>query len=149
VRARADQRAWAVSDQGRGSGLADWAQCQGHRRPTDGSGRWAHVRKAVSRDLGHAIGIGRWGSNAGGFCGCGRHRVCSTEVKSPDLGRVWAARVPKSPGLARIGEENRRTHWWGPGHETGARDGRTEEGELQAVWGNSSEESRPREEAIE
>jgi hypothetical protein len=36
----------------------------------------------------------------------GRCRSCSSTVKLPELGRVWATGVPGSPGLARIGEEN-------------------------------------------
>jgi hypothetical protein len=52
----------------------------------------------------------RSGSNGGdqrrGGYSYGRWRSCSSMVKPPELGRVWATRVPRSPGLARIGEEN-------------------------------------------
>jgi hypothetical protein len=65
--ARPDQRARVVSDRGRGGGLNGRARCQGHRRPTDGSGRRAHVREAVSHDLGRAIRIERWRSTPGGL----------------------------------------------------------------------------------
>jgi hypothetical protein len=57
-----------------GGALTDRAQCQGTRALTDGPGRRARVREAVSRDLGRAIKIGRGRSNrdggtaAGGAC---------------------------------------------------------------------------------
>jgi hypothetical protein len=76
---------------GRGSGLTAWAHYQGHKRPTGGSRRRAHVREAVSGDPNHAMEIGWPKSSTGGL---------------PELGRVWATAVPRSPGLARIGEEN-------------------------------------------
>jgi hypothetical protein len=43
--------------------LTDRAQRQGTRALTDGPGRRARVREAVSRDLGRAIEIGRGRSN--------------------------------------------------------------------------------------
>jgi hypothetical protein len=46
--ARTDQRARAVSDRGRGGRLTGRAQCQGHRRPIDGSRRWARVFEAYT-----------------------------------------------------------------------------------------------------
>jgi hypothetical protein len=63
-RASADRRANDVSD--RGGALTDRAQRQGTRALTDGPGRRARVREVVSRDLGHAIEIGRERSNREG-----------------------------------------------------------------------------------
>jgi hypothetical protein len=71
MRARTDQRARAVSDQGQGDGLTGRAQCQRHMWPTDGFRRWARVRKAVSRDLGHAIENRRLRSTPRGFAAAG------------------------------------------------------------------------------
>jgi hypothetical protein len=127
TRARTDQRARAFSDRGRGDRLTGRAQCQGHIRPIDGSGHWERVRKAVSRGLGRAIENRRLRSTLG-VCGCGRRRSCSSAVKSPELGRVWAIGVPRSPGWPGSAIRTRRTHLWGSGHETGTRDGRTAEG---------------------
>jgi hypothetical protein len=59
--------------------------------------------EAVSRDLGHAIKIGRGRSDQGGE----RLRAAlllSVAVKSPELGHARARVVPGSPGLGREGE---------------------------------------------
>jgi hypothetical protein len=63
-------------------------------------------------------------------------------VRSPELGRVWAATVPRSPGLVRIVEEGSVNKLLGFWPRDRARDERTEEGELQAGRGNSGEEYR-------
>jgi hypothetical protein len=49
-----------------GGALTDRAQRQGMRALIDGPGRRAHVREAVSNDLGRAIEIGRGRSNREG-----------------------------------------------------------------------------------
>jgi hypothetical protein len=56
-----------------GGALTERAQHQGMRALTDGPGRRARVREAVSRDLGRAIKIGR-GRFDRGVDGYGRRR---------------------------------------------------------------------------
>jgi hypothetical protein len=48
ARARTDQWAKVLSDQGGESGLTGRARCQVHRRPIGGSGRRVRVHKAVA-----------------------------------------------------------------------------------------------------
>jgi hypothetical protein len=45
--------------------------------------------------------------------------------------------------------KTRRTHWWGYGHETRVREGRTTKERLRAARDNSGEEFRPLGEAID
>jgi hypothetical protein len=52
-------------------------------------------------------------------------------------------------GWPELKRKTRRTHWWGCGHETGVREGRTTEERLRAGRGNSGEEFRPRGGAID
>jgi hypothetical protein len=47
-------------------------------------------------------------------------------------------------GWPETKRSTQETHWWGFGHETGVREGRTAEERLRAGRGNSVEESRPR-----
>jgi hypothetical protein len=61
----ADRRARGVSDR-EGDGLTDQAQRQGTQALTGGSERRAHMREAVSRDVGRAIKIGRGRSTGRG-----------------------------------------------------------------------------------
>jgi hypothetical protein len=60
--------------------------------------RYPKIWAMLSRSDG---GDQRWG-----FCDCGRHRSCSSAVKSSELGQVWAIGAPRLPRLARIGKEN-------------------------------------------
>jgi hypothetical protein len=43
--------------------------------------------------------------NARKVYGCGRHCSCSSGVRSPEPGRVWATAVPRPLGLVRIVKE--------------------------------------------
>jgi hypothetical protein len=102
--ASADKRARGVNNRG-GGALTERTQRQGMWVLTDGPGRRARVREAVSRDLGHAIKIGRGRSDRGGE----RLRAApllSSAMKSPELGRVRAMAVPGSPELVREGEDD-------------------------------------------
>jgi hypothetical protein len=83
--------------------LTERAQRQGTRALTDGPGRRARVREAVSRNLGRAIKIRRERSDRGGE----RLRAApllSTVVKSPKFVQAHARVVLGSPGLGREGE---------------------------------------------
>jgi hypothetical protein len=65
-----------LATEGEGA-LTERAQRQGTRAQTGGLGCRARVREAVSRDLGHAIKIGRGRSDREGVNGCGRRRFSS------------------------------------------------------------------------
>jgi hypothetical protein len=68
-----------------------------------------------------------------------------TAMRSPELGRVWATAVQRTPGLARIGEENPTNTlvvFWP--RKLGLEMVEWRRESFGRVGGNSDEESRPR-----
>jgi hypothetical protein len=73
---------------------------------TGGPGCRAHVREAVSRDLGRAIKIRRGRSDREGGERLRAVPLLFVTVKSPELGQARARVVPGSPGWVRDGEND-------------------------------------------